>query len=64
MCRATSVAHAGSMLTDYEFTRTVIADRQQELQRQASRWRLARLGGRHRHGRRTRPSQGAASAGL
>ncbi|HZA75783.1 MAG TPA: hypothetical protein VE623_05275 [Acidimicrobiales bacterium] len=52
------------MLTDYEFTRTLVADRQHDLQRQASRWRLARLGGRHRNGRRTRPSRRAASAGL
>jgi hypothetical protein len=50
------------MLFGYEFTRTLVADHQQDLQREASRWRLARLAGRHH--RRQRPSQRAATVGL
>jgi hypothetical protein len=50
------------MLLDYEFTRTMVADRRQDLERQASRWRLARIAGRHH--RRQPPTQQATSAGL
>jgi hypothetical protein len=50
------------MLLGYDFTRTMALDHQQELRREASRWRLARLAGRHRD--RQRPSQRAAAIGL
>jgi hypothetical protein len=48
------------MLLGYEFTRTLVADHQQDLEREASRWRIARLAGRHRQ----RPSRRAATVGL
>jgi hypothetical protein len=50
------------MLLGYDFTRTMVADHQEDLRREASRWRLARLAGRHRA--RQRPSQRAAAVGL
>ncbi|HEX2564151.1 MAG TPA: hypothetical protein VHK25_09555 [Acidimicrobiales bacterium] len=50
------------MLHGYDFTRTMVADHQQDLRREASRWRLARLAGRHRD--RQRPSRRAAAIGL
>jgi hypothetical protein len=50
------------MLFEYEFIRTMVADHQHDLRHEASRWRLARLAGRH-HGRQ-RPSERAAIVGL
>jgi hypothetical protein len=50
------------MLLGYDYTRTMVADHQQDLRREASRWRLARLAGRHRD--RQQPSRRAAAIGL
>jgi hypothetical protein len=62
MWPGTSAAHPGLMLLGYDFTRTMVADHQEDLRREASRWRLAHLAGRHRA--RQRPSQRAAAVGL
>jgi hypothetical protein len=50
------------MLLGYDFTRTMVTDHQQDLRREAARWRLVRLAGRHRD--RQRPSRWAATIGL
>jgi hypothetical protein len=62
MWPGTSGAQTDLMLLGYEFTRTMVADHQQDLRHDASRWRLARLAGRHRG--RQRPSQRAPTVGL
>jgi hypothetical protein len=64
MWPGTSAVHAGPMLLNDEFTRTWVTEHQDDLRREASRLRLARLAGRHRQRRRLRPFARSTSGGL
>ncbi|HYZ99200.1 MAG TPA: hypothetical protein VE575_10655 [Acidimicrobiales bacterium] len=50
------------MLLHDHIAKTLVDDRRRELEKQASRWSLARRASRNRH--RQQPTRRAASAGL